>query len=293
MQAKYSANHKRSGKSVMTAVAVLFLCVLISGTTLAAGAAKIKKLTVSSKSARTVGQGSSITVKAVVTATKAASAKKLGIKAVSSNRNIASVKIVKKPSANGKKGTSMIQITGKKAGTCEIRISTVGKNKKGKRLIKAIKVQVKKSGSSGSSSSGDSTSAKKTNDISDITLEAGQPGSNLTATYLYGGAGVNYFFTLKVGEYSGDITLKLAVGSKTAEKKFSVSKNTAYKLTCIVTFTGYQDQKLPGSMPGQYITIPATYSRFTMSFTMPDGTEKTFNKSEKGSVSSVGIGALE
>ena len=289
MLSKNNANHKRSGKCVMTAVAALFLCVLISGTTLAAGAAKVKKLTISSKSARTVKQGSSITIKAVVTASKAAPAKKLGIKAVSSNRNIASVKIVDRPSATGKKGTSVIQITGKKAGTCEIRISTAGKNQKGKRLTKAIKVQVKKSGSS----SGDGTSAKKANNISDITLEAGQPGSNLTATYLYGGAGVNYFFTLKVGEYSGDISLKLAVGSKTAEKKFSVSKNTAYRLTCTVTFTGYQDQKLPGSMPGQYITIPANYSRFTMSFTMPDGTDKTFDKREKGAVSSVGIGALE
>ena len=104
---------------------------------------------------------------------------------------------------------------------------------------------------------------------------------------------MNYFFTMKVGDYSGNITLKLTVGSKASEKTFSVSKNKTYKLTCILGFTGYQDQKLPGSMPGQYITIPATYNRFTMTFTMPDGSSKTFSKSEKGSVSSIGIGALE
>ncbi len=284
MPAMNHVNHKEFRKCVRIAVTALFLCILIVGTTFAAGTASIKKLKVSSKSAA-VAKGSSITIKTVVTATKNISAKKLGIKAESSNKKIASVKIVKKPSATGKKGTSVIKITGKKAGNCEIKISTLGKDKKGKRLTKTIKLKVKKSGSN--------SSGNGTNNISDITLEVGQPGSNMIATYVYGGAGVNYFFTMKVGDYSGNITLKLTVGSKTSEKTFSVSKNKTYKLTCILGFTGYQDQKLPGSMPGQYITIPATYNRFTMTFTMPDGSSKTFSKSEKGSVSSIGIGALE
>ena len=293
MLTKNRVNNKGFGKCVLMAAATLLLCVLISGISFAAGTARVKKLTVSSKSV-TVAKGSSITIKAVVTASRAASANKLRIKAVSSDRKIASVKIVKKPSATGKKGTSEIRITGKEAGTCEIRITTSGKNKKGKRLTKVIRLKVKKSGSSSSKSPSESnTPAKRTNDISDITLADGQPGSNLTATYLFGGAGAKYFFTMKVGEYSGDLTLKLEVGSKTDERTFSVSKNTTYKLTCTLGFTGYQDQKLPGAMPGQYTTIPATYNRFTMSFTMPDGTVKTFSKREKGSVSSVGIGALE
>ena len=282
MPAKKIANHKGFGKRVVLTVTALFLCILISGTAFAAGTVRVKKLKVSSIPA-TIEESSSITAKAVVTAARAVSAKKLNIKAVSSNPKIASVTIVNKPSAAGRKGTSMIKITGKKPGTCEIRISTLAKGQKGKPLTKTIKLKVSK----------DDTPAKKANDISDITLEAGQPASNVTATYLFGGAGANYFFTMKVGEYSGDLTLKLAVGSRTSEKTFSVTRNTTYRLTCTLGFTGYQDQKLPGAMPGMYTTIPATYSRFTMSFTMPDGTVKSFSKSEKGSVSAVVIGALE
>ena len=284
MSAKNNVNRKVFRKCVMIAATAIFLCVMAAGATFAAGTASVKNLKVSSKSA-TVAKGSSIKIEAVVTASKAVSAKKLGIKAESSNKKIATVKIVKKPSAKGTKGTSEIKIKGKKTGTCKIRISTLGKNKKGKRLTKTIKVKVKKSGGG--------SSGKKTNNISDITLEAGQPGSNVIATYVYGGAGVNYFFTLKVGEYSGKITLKLAVGSETSEETFSVTKNTTYRLTCNLGFTGYQDTKIPGSMPGQYTVIPATYNSFTMSFTMPDGSVKTFSKKEKGSVSVVGLGALE
>ena len=193
-------------------------------------------------------KNSSVNENAVVTATKSTAVKNLKVKVKTSNKKIAAVKIAANPSAAGAKGTSVIQITGKKKGSCKITITTAAKNKKGKRLSKTIKVTVKNPAAKTSGTTG------------------------------------NAVFLVKAGSY-------------TASKSINVSANTTYEMIIGVPFRDYQDTQImmgldPFTGLMRYTTIPAFRNSFTLTVTMPDDSEKIFNKNEKGYVNGVAFGAV-
>ena len=114
----------------MLAFAVLFSASAAMGGTAQAAPKKIVKSMTVSKSSLTLEKGASVSVKATVKSTKKSAAKELTVKAKSSDKRVAAVKITKKPSKKAKSGASTIQITAKGAGTAKVTITARNWNKK-------------------------------------------------------------------------------------------------------------------------------------------------------------------
>lgn len=119
-------------KKIISIVLTLVLCIS-SVTGVSAATKKYVKSLAVSKASVSITAGAKSTVKATVkgTASKA-------VKVKSNNTSVATVKAGK-----AKKGVTSITITGVKAGTATVTVTTAGKNKKKKAMKKTIKITVK------------------------------------------------------------------------------------------------------------------------------------------------------
>ncbi|MDD6069366.1 MAG: hypothetical protein PUC12_00930 [Clostridiales bacterium] len=124
--------------------AVSLTTVFTNGITAEAASKKVVKTLSGVPSKKTLTEGKSTTIKAKVTATKSVAKGDLQVSVKSSNKAIATVRVSKKPTKKAKTGTNQIVVTGKKAGTATITVTTRATNKKNKKISKKTKVTVVK-----------------------------------------------------------------------------------------------------------------------------------------------------
>lgn len=134
--------------TIKRAFVMLLVCAVAFGTfsltepVTASAAAKNVVKSLTAPGTVTMKRGSTKNVTAAVKASKKIAAKDLGVTVKSSNKKVATVKVVKQPGKKGKSGKSTIKITGKKAGTATITVTTKSTNKKNKKIKKKIRVKV-------------------------------------------------------------------------------------------------------------------------------------------------------
>lgn len=131
--------------TLVLAMTMSLVCVSQETEVYAASKKYVKSLTLS-KSTVKLTAGKKATVKATVKVSGSTSKK---VTAKSSKSSVAAVKVGK---ANAK-GVSTITITAKKKGSATLTVTTSGKNKKGKKIVKKIKVNVSAKTATGASNS--------------------------------------------------------------------------------------------------------------------------------------------
>lgn len=139
---KYSQKFKRALALVLTFVMTVSVMAVTPANTAEAASKKVVKSLSGVSATKTVEVGKNFTINAKVNATKMVAKGDLQVSVKSSNKNIATVKVSSKPKKKAKSGTTKIVVTGKKAGTATITVTTKATNKKNKKVSKKMKVTV-------------------------------------------------------------------------------------------------------------------------------------------------------